>query len=194
MKGSLISGVGLSKTATLLEAGITIRPYRVEDAPALYEAAIASVEEIRPFMPWCHEGLTVEQARAWIEDHVTAFESRMAFEFVIMAADGSVLGSCGVNQIDEVKHRGNLGYWVRTSATGRGVATAAIQQVVRWVFENTNLDKLEVVVSTRNAASIRAAEKAGATREGVSQGRLWLHGTAHDAVIFSFVRAGEPID
>jgi ribosomal-protein-serine acetyltransferase len=108
-----------------------------------------------------------------------------------VAGDGSFLGSCGVNQIDPVKHCGNLGYWVRTSATGRGVATAAIQQVVRWIFENTDLDKLEVVISTRNAASIRAAEKAGATCDGVLRGRLWLHGTAHDAVIFSFVRASK---
>ena len=175
------------------DTGITIRPYRVEDAPALYAAAIESVAEIHPFMPWCHAGLTVDEARAWIEAQVTAFESRNAFEFVIMAADGSFLGSCGVNQIDHIRLRGNVGYWVRTSATGRGVATTAIQQVVHWVFENTDLDKLEAVISTGNAASIRVAEKAGATREGVLQGRLWLHGTAHDAVIFSFMRAFEKI-
>lgn len=176
-----------------METDITIRPYQIEDAPALHEAAIASVAEIQPFMPWCHAGLTVQHARAWIEKQVAAFESLTAFEFVIVGEDGSFLGSCGVNEINALRRRGNLGYWVRTSASGRGVATAAIQQVVRWVFENTDLDKLEVVISTRNPASIRAAEKAGATCNGLLHGHLWLHGTAHDAVIFSLVRDGEQI-
>jgi len=175
------------------ETRITIRPYRIEDAPALHEAAIESVAEIQPFMPWCHAGLTVDQARTWIEAQVAAFESCNAFEFAIMAADGRFLGNCGVNQIDPVRRRGNLAYWVRTSATGRGVATTAIKQVVRWVFENTDLSKLEAVISTGNAASIRAAEKAGATCDAVLRGRLWLQGAAHDAAIYSFVRTRENI-
>jgi len=172
------------------KATITIRPYRIEDAPELHEAAIESVAEIQPFMPWCHAGLTVVQARAWIQAQVAAFESWEAFEFAVIGTEGGFLGSCGVNQIDPIRHRGNLAYWVRTSATGRGVATTAIQKVVRWVFLNTDLSKLEAVISTGNAASIRAAEKAGGICDGVLRGRLWLHGTAHDAAIFSFVRIG----
>lgn len=169
---------------------ITIRPYRAEDAAALHEAAVSSVVEIRPFGPWCHPGLTLEDTRVWIETQIQAFENLKAFEFAILSGDGEVLGGCGLNQIDDANRRANLGYWVRTSATGGGVATAAIRQLVQWAFDNTDLVRLEVVVSTANAASLRAAEKAGAVREGVLRQRLLLHGAAHDAVMFSFVRGG----
>jgi ribosomal-protein-serine acetyltransferase len=63
--------------------------------------------------------------------------------------------------------------------------------LVGWAFNNTALVRLEVVVSTQNAASLRAAEKSGALSEGVLKKRLLLHGMWHDAVMLSFVRTGK---
>lgn len=166
----------------------SIRPYRIEDAPALHEAALESVAEIQPFMAWCHPGLTLAEMRTWVAAQVAAFEALKAFEFAIVAADGRFLGACGLNHLDDANRRANLGYWVRTSAARRGVATEAVRQLVRWGFANTDLIRLEVVVSTRNAPSLRVAEKAGAWREGVLRRRLLIRGDAHDAVVFSFVR------
>jgi hypothetical protein len=56
-----------------METAISIRPYRFDDAAALHEAAIESVSEIRPFMPWCRPDLTLDAARCWIEAQVMAF-------------------------------------------------------------------------------------------------------------------------
>ena len=167
---------------------VSIRPYRLDDAAALHEAAIESVWEVRPFMPWCRPDLTVDGARSWIEEQVSAFAAGRAFEFVIVAPDGRFLGGCGLTHIDEANQRANLGYWVRSSACGHGVATEAIQQLVQWTFKNTELVRLEIVVSTQNGASLRAAEKSGAVREGVLKKRLLLHGSWHDAVMLSFIR------
>jgi ribosomal-protein-serine acetyltransferase len=170
------------------EPEISIRPYRIADAPPLLEAAMESVPEAYPFMPWCHPGLTLLEMHTWIEAQVAAREARTAYELVILSQDGRFLGGCGLNQIDAANQRANLGYWVRSSARGRGVATAAVRQLVRWGFENTDLVRLEVLVSIQNKRSLRVAEKSGAWREGILRKRLMLHGTAHDAVVFSFVR------
>ncbi|MDZ4347134.1 MAG: GNAT family N-acetyltransferase, partial [Candidatus Binatia bacterium] len=121
------------------QTDISIRSYRLDDAAALHEAAIESVSEVRPFMPWCRPDLTVDAAGCWIEAQMSAFEAGKAFEFVIVAPDGRFLGGCGLTQIDEMNHRANLGYWVRSSATGHGVATTAIRQIVQWAFNNTPL-------------------------------------------------------
>jgi ribosomal-protein-serine acetyltransferase len=167
---------------------VAIRPYRIDDATALLEAAMESVPEAYPFMPWCHPGLTLLEMHTWIEAQVAAREARTAYELVILSQDGRFLGGCGLNQIDAANRRANLGYWVRTSERGRGVATAAVRHLVRWGFENTDLVRLEVLVSVQNARSLRVAEKSGAWREGILRKRLMLHGNAHDAVVFSFVR------
>lgn len=170
------------------QTDLTIRPYTLDDVPAAYEAIMASVKEIQPFLPWCHPSYTLHESRTWVEAQVAQFRAGNVFEFVIVANDGGLLGGCGLNFIDWENRRANLGYWVRSSATRRGVATTATRLLARWGFENTKLDRQELVISTKNLASLRVATKAGAVREGILRSRLLLHGETHDAEVFSFIR------
>jgi ribosomal-protein-serine acetyltransferase len=167
---------------------ILIRPYALADASEVWEAARESLAELQLWMPWCHPGYSIEESRSWLEAQVPAFQHGTSFEFAIVSPDGHYLGGCGLNQIDQANNRANLGYWVRSSATGRGIATTAVQRLRHWGFEHTALVRLEVVIAIGNLASHRVAEKAGAVREGTLRGRLLLHGTLHDATMFSFVR------
>lgn len=116
-----------------------------------------------------------------------AFDAREHFEFVITDPDDTILGGCGINHIDASNRRANVGYWVRSSAVGRGICTAAIRLLIAWAGANTELKRLEILVAVENAASQRVAEKVGAVREGVLRSRLLLHGAFHDAVSFSVI-------
>jgi len=165
---------------------IAIRPYAVADATVVWQAVRESMGDLQPWMPWCHRDYSLRDSCGWLELQVKAFEQRTAFEFAIVSADGGYLGACGINQIDQPNHRANLGYWVRTSACRRGIATRAVRLIREWAFRNTDLSRLEIVVAVGNVASQRVAEKAGASREGVLKHRIFLHGVPHDAVMFSF--------
>jgi len=167
---------------------VAVRPYELEDAAALYEAARESIVEVHPWMAWCHANYSIEESNAWLDLQVEAFARGTAFEFAIVSDGGRYLGGCGINQLDRENRRANLGYWVRSTATRAGVATRAAQLVRDWAFENTDLIRLEIVAAVENLASCRVAQKAGAVREGTLRSRLLLHGVAHDAVVFSFVR------
>ena len=167
---------------------VTLRPYAVADAPAICQAVHESLNELMPWMPWCHPDYSLHDSRTWLENQVKAFQSGAAFEFAIVSTDGRYLGGCGVNDIGQANRRGNIGYWVRTSEARRGVATAAVRLAYQWAMENTNLIRLEILIAVGNTASQRVAEKVAAVREGVLRKRLVLHDEAHDAVMFSLVR------
>ena len=177
-----------NRKGLFMPADIALRPYALADAPRLFEAARESSAEVHLWLSWCRPGYTLEDARTWIEKQVALFADRTSFAFVITAAGGQFLGGCGLNQIDPIHRRANLGYWVRTSAAGRGIATAAVRQLAAWAFAHTDLVRLEIVVAVGNAASIRVAEKSGAIREGIARRRLRFHEASHDAVVFSIVR------
>ena len=169
-------------------AGITLRPYAVADALDVWQAVHESLDELTPWMPWCHPKYSLEDSQTWLEGQVKAFEAGTAFEFAIVSSDGRYLGGCGVNEIGKVNRRGNIGYWVRTTAAGRGAATAAVGLAYQWAMDNTNLIRLEILIAVGNLASLRVAEKSGAVREGILRKRLLLHDKAHDAVMFSLIR------
>ena len=169
-------------------AVVRIRPYAMDDAAAVFEAARESVAELQPWMPWCHPDYAIAESRAWLAARIPEFAQGIAFELAIVSGNGRFLGGCGLNSIDRTNRRANLGYWVRTSATRRGVATAAVRLLRDWGFAMTDLVRLEIVVASGNVASRRVAEKSGAHREGTLRRRLLLHGMLHDATIFSLTR------
>ncbi|HEY0142092.1 MAG TPA: GNAT family N-acetyltransferase [Thermoanaerobaculia bacterium] len=168
---------------------ISIRPYRTGDGAAFHRAAMESLPEVGPWMPWCTSGFTIEAAHSWAARQVESWAERREFEFILVNEADEFLGACGLNQIDALNRRANLGYWVRTSAVRRGIATAGVRLVERWAFANTDLARLELVIAVDNAASIRVAEKAGAVREGLLHHRLFLQGRSHDAWMFSLLRS-----
>jgi RimJ/RimL family protein N-acetyltransferase len=169
--------------------GIHIRPYEPDDSAALYAAALESVAEVFPWLPWCRPRYSQAEAEEWTRSRPRLFKSGEAYDFVITDSSARFLGACGLNQINRDHRFANLGYWVRSADTGRGVAGTAVRHLAEFAFSSTDILRLEIVCAVGNTRSQRAAEKSGATREGVLRDRLFLHGRPHDAVVYSIVRS-----
>lgn len=167
---------------------IDLLPFEPGDAAALTEAVQESVREVQPWMPWCYPGYSIDDAREFIDITLAGRRHGMMYDFAIMV-DGRIAGGCGINQINMLDRVANLGYWVRTSCAGRGVATAAVTQLLRWGFDHTNLNRIEIVAAVDNLASQRVAAKVGAQRDAVLAKRTMVNGRPSDAVLFSVLRA-----
>ena len=168
---------------------VLLRPYCPEDAEPIYHAVKESVHELSPWMPWYHSGYSLKDVKQWAETRPTAWENGENYDFVILDKwDLAHLGGCGLNNIDRQNRFANLGYWVRTSKTGRGIATDAALLVVRFGFERLNLNRIEIVAAEHNKPSQRVAERLGATRECLLRKRLVVRDNTYDAVMFSLVR------
>jgi ribosomal-protein-serine acetyltransferase len=166
-----------------------IRAYEPDDALALWEAARESVGEVSRWLPWCHAQYSMAEAVEWVRSRPALAVEGREYSFAILGPEGEFLGGCGLNQVNRVHRFANLGYWVRTSATGRGVATEAVRQLAAFAFASTDLVRLEIVCAAGNERSQRVAERAGAVREGTLRNRLQIHGQPADAVMYSLVRA-----
>jgi RimJ/RimL family protein N-acetyltransferase len=158
----------MEKEIRLTNGMVTLRPYRMSDIDHMYEAVRESIPELSAWMPWCHADYSVEESRSWVGERAEKWEQGTEYSFAVTDySAGIYLGGCGLNDI----HRGigiaNLGYWVRTSQTKKGVGTAATLLLAKFAFSELKLNRLELVVAVSNTASSRVAEKAGATKEGV---------------------------
>jgi RimJ/RimL family protein N-acetyltransferase len=168
---------------------ISLRRFRTVDIDAFTDAVLESVREVSPWMPWCHPGYSHEEARRWIDFCEASWHSGTAYEFAIVNEEDRLLGGCGLNELRPENRIANLGYWVRTSATRKGTATAAVKKIAEFAFTQTGLLRLEIIVAAGNFPSLRVAEKSGALREGIAHDRLQLHGKTHDAVVFAILRS-----
>lgn len=167
---------------------VVLRPWRVADTRALFEAVVETSAELRPWMSWYTTAYCEAEARGFIEGSIAARAVGQAYEFAVLDAGERICGACGLNRIDGSNKLANLGYWIRSSRAGRGLATAAVLLLRDWAFAHTDLLRLEIVVDKDNVVSQRVAEKAGGQREGLLRKRLLVHGQARDAFLYALLR------
>jgi len=170
------------------DGSVGIRPFRLEDVPSLFAAARESIQELSTWMVWCRTDYSLEDSAAFVSRCAAEWEKGEQYSFVIFdVSDGAFLGSVGLSGVNRAHKFANLGYWVRSRRTQRGVASAATRMIARFALEELRLNRLEIIVPVGNKASQRVAEKAGARWEGVLRKRLILAGNPHDAVLYSLV-------
>jgi RimJ/RimL family protein N-acetyltransferase len=160
----------------------------------LYAAVAESVRDLSPWLQWCHAGYSREAAATFIGHAREVWAQESEYPFAILAVDdGTFLGGIGINHIVRPNRLANVGYWVRTSRTRRGIASAALRLVAQYGFGPLCLTRLEIVCLPTNAVSRRVAEKAGARFEALSRNRIVMHGIARDAVLYGLIPATMPV-
>ena len=148
---------------TEIDAGpVLLRPWRVDDVEPMAAAVAESIEELRPFMPWAAaEPLSYEDRARLIEESARQWARGESFAYG-MFADGLMVGSTGLHL--RVGPGGlEIGYWVRTSWAGRGIATATTRALTTAVFTLPGIDRVEIEHDLANVASRRVPEKLGFT-------------------------------
>ncbi|MEW6401048.1 MAG: GNAT family protein [Chloroflexota bacterium] len=173
---------------TLSDDFLILRPFQFDDARELYAAVNESLSELNPWMSWARVGYSQSDAMTYITMARAEWGEGSMFSFAVIDKEtGALLGACGLSHIHPVYFYCNLGYWVRTSQRGRGIAGRAARLVARFGFKELRLVRVEVVVAVGNETSLRVAEKIGAQREGVLRNRVIVRNDLHDAVMFSFI-------
>ena len=171
----------------LRDGDLLLRPSVATDAEAIRE--VYSEPDIRRWMGWDDRPPDDADARANIERATRAWEEGTWAVFrIVDAATDKVVGGVNLRLGD---HRiGEVSYFLRASARGRGLATRAVGLVVGWAFDELGLERIELRVHPENMASLRVAERAGFTREGVERAsRAWPDGSRFDSVVYSLLPA-----
>ena len=167
---------------------ILVRPHETGDLDPLFIAVRESVAEISRWLPWCHPEFSRDELAAFIEISRKGWADRSQYQFAIFdVSTGSALGGISLAHIVKPNRLANMGYWVRTSATGRGVASTAVKLVAAYGFQHLDISRIEIAAIPENVASRRVAERSGAQFEAVVRNRLVMHGRAYDAALYSLI-------
>ncbi len=170
----------------LIDEDILLRPYRLPDAPQLHAAVRESLKQLKPWMSWATDEYTERTAREYITIARARWEEHTFYAFAITRGE-NILGTCTLSSIHPIYHFCNLGYWVRSSCHGQGIAGRAAKLVARFAFEHLGLIRVEIVIGVDNQASLRVAEKIGAHYEGILLNRMVIGKSICDAHMYSLL-------
>jgi RimJ/RimL family protein N-acetyltransferase len=178
----------VDSTSIKKDGKIGIRQFQPQDAPLLFGAVRESIADICHYMTWCWPEYSLDDSHAFIAKSNADWEQGKQYNFAIVdLRDELLLGAVGMNRLDRVNRSANVGYWVRSTKTGRGIATAALRLLAAHGLNDLGFHRLEVLIPTDNPASRRVAEKAGAQFEGVLRNRVVLANKLHHACLYSLI-------
>lgn len=167
---------------------VVIEKINLERVSDLHEALLESSSE------WFAEEmipapeLSVEELEAATRQLLELWEKDEFYTFNILDAfTKQVLGFVFLNHVSRQYQMANLGYSIRTSRVGEGIATEAAKLVARYGFEQLGLQRIEIIARKENVASLRVAEKLGSVREGLLRNRIQLHGSPCDVYMHSLI-------
>jgi [ribosomal protein S5]-alanine N-acetyltransferase len=164
-------------------SGVTLRAPVIADAPNLARYADdrnvwINLRDKMPH-PYCED-----DAREWIGG-VALQDPRASF---IIDVDGAAVGGIGlVLGTDIERCSAEVGYWLGAAHWGQGIATAALQRICRYAFEDLDLLRVFATPIMRNPASFRVLEKAGFVREGVMRNACIKDGRLADMALYAKV-------
>ncbi len=166
---------------------LTLRPSH----PGLFEGCWRAVEnsfnELRVWMPWAIDP-DPKETLEFLRKAEQEWEEGLERHFTLFY-DSEACGQCSLDRPDPLNSAYEMGYWLRSDLTGRGLMTEAADAVVGFAFNTIATHRIELRAGTENRPSIRVAEKLGFQREGIAREGARGADGFYDAYLYGLLRA-----
>lgn len=150
-----------------------------------------SMAELRPWMPWAQENLTADTQEAIMRRAHADFMARTDLMLLLLLkGSNTIIGSSGLHRIDWRVPKFEIGYWLRTSYTGQGYMTEAVNAIAAFAFETLEARRLEIRCDERNTRSAAVARRCGFALEGILRHNARDHftGQLENTLVFAQIR------
>ena len=145
------------------------------DADDMYN--YAKLEEVTRYLLWSPH-TSPSETRMYLYSLKREYAKGRHFEWALIDKQSSnMIGTCGFTRIDTVNQLGEIGYVLNPAFHGRGYATEAAREILRFGFEELGLHRIEARFMVGNTASEEVMKKLGMSFEGFERDSVFVKGS-----------------
>jgi [ribosomal protein S5]-alanine N-acetyltransferase len=158
-----------------------IRPVRPEDGEELAALYLANRDFLAPFEPVRPPDFFTANGQ---RERLARQLDGETHPFAILDGD-AIAGTVNLFHImRESLQSGTIGYWIDHRRNGRGLATAAVGEILSYAFVELDLHRVEAATLVDNVSSQRVLEKNGFERIGLARRFLRVNDEWRDFLLF----------
>lgn len=174
---------------------LILRAYVESDADAIIEAIDESRAELTAWMAWAPAMRTVGDARRFVRHSEDARVAGDDFGLgIFLRKSGRYLGGTGFHRPNWAVPSIEIGYWMRTSAVGKGYVREAVNGLTRVGFGQLGLKRMAITCASTNDRSRRVAEAVGYQLEGrLRNADRMPNGELRDTLVFSLIDSDDRV-
>ena len=129
-----------------------------------------------------------QHADFWFQMAEYSFKKKEAFIFAIREKENQkLIGGIGLH-LDVTNNKAEVGYWLGKSFWNKGYVTEALQRILKFGFEELQLNKIYASHFLHNPSSGRVLEKNGFIFEALLKEEIFKNGTYLDLRRFSIFK------
>jgi RimJ/RimL family protein N-acetyltransferase len=149
------------------EGNLVLRPVLMTDAAEVHRCVMASLPELRRFMPWAHAPRELEPELERLRTNEADYFAGTEMTMGLFRGD-EMLTMVGLHPRVPLNPAGlEIGYWAPTPRAGQGWTTLGVQVLACYAFDHLGCTRLQVMCDEANTGSRRVIEKSGFEFEGV---------------------------
>lgn len=157
-------------TQVLQTQRLTLRPFRQEDADAMY-ANWQSDDEVTKYLTWpSHD--SIEVTKMVLADWLSHYNEKDFYLWAI-EFEGEPIGSISVVGHDHRVGKAEIGYCIGKNWWHRGIMTEALRAVMDYLFDEVGFHRVEACHDPRNPHSGAVMQKCGMEYEGTLRQSGW---------------------
>jgi RimJ/RimL family protein N-acetyltransferase len=174
---------------------LLLRVPRAGDGAIVYPSVRESLAELKPWMPWATDDYNEQGCEEWCRRAAAEFLSRKQLQFLVLSLDGSQhLGTIGAHHFDWDIPSCEIGYWMRTTHTGRGQMTESVLLLLKMLREVLHVRRVQIRTDEENLKSRAVAERAGFQLEGIlRKDCVATGGRLRNTCVYSCISPGESV-
>jgi ribosomal-protein-serine acetyltransferase len=151
---------------------LLIRPPILSDSLAVNTAILESYEVLHQFMDWAKEKPTLKETEQYIREALANWILKKNDEpylplFLFDKASGLFVGASGYHHYNWEVPCLETGYWIRSSHTGLGLMTEAINALTQYAFKQLQVKRIAITCDVNNFRSKKIPERLNYTLEGI---------------------------
>ena len=152
-------------TRTIQTERLTLRPFTLADAPAMYRNW-ANDPEVTRYLTWpAHT--SVEVSEAVLSDWAPRYADPTWYQWAIVPKTvGEPIGSIAIVRMDEAVASVHVGYCIGRRWWKQGITSEALTALMRFFFEDVGVNRIDSRHDPRNPHSGDVMLRCGMTREG----------------------------
>ncbi len=170
----------------LIGEKVRLRGYKEEDIQLAYEY-MNDPEVILNLSTGVPYPVTLEMEKQWFESQK---EMKNTYNFAIEALEeGIYIGGCGINTLDLKNGVAIVGIFIgHEEYRGKGYGTDAMKVLIDFIFNQINVNKVQLNVFGFNERAIKSYKKSGFVEEGRIRQRLFRNGKYQDQIVMGILR------
>ena len=166
---------------------ITLELPQIHHAEEMTAVVLANLDRLQKWMPWAAGDYDIRSAKMFIQRNLNSLSDTGAFALMIRY-DGVLAGTIGFHDLDNANRSAHIGYWISKDFEGRGIMTRCCRVLIDHLFEDLDLNRVQINCNVENARSRAIPERLGFELEGIHRECELLHGRFGDWAVYAMLR------